>query len=133
MDPPPISYPLHTMSYAPASAPPGSETNLSAHSGSGAVNGWCTEVQPPDASSSNIGASTTHRNDQAEESIRPHRRPISSRAAPSSSRDADAGPAAKNTQSPVTAPVAAASPERSASDRFLATGPPISPPGPICA
>src|SRR6185312_8266304 len=53
------------MSYASASAPPGSAANLSAHSGSGAVNGWCTEVQPPSPFSSNIGASTTHTNDQA--------------------------------------------------------------------
>src|SRR5580692_8808336 len=121
------------MSYASASAPPGSATNLSAHSGSGAVNGWCTEVQPPSLSSSNIGASTTQRNDHAEESIRPHRFPISSRAAPSSSRDAGAGPAAKNTQSPGTAPVASASPDRSASDRFFATGPETSPAGPISA
>src|SRR5580693_8746305 len=133
MDPPPISYPLHTMSYASASAPPGSETNLSAHSGSGAVNGWCTEVQPPSPSSSNIGASTTHRNDQAVGSIRPHRRPISSRAAPSSSRAARGGPAAKNTASPGAAPTASASPDRSASDRFFATGPEISPAGPIWA
>src|ERR1700689_2829108 len=133
MDPPPISYPLHTMSYASASAPPGSATNLSAHSGSGAVNGWCTEVQPPDPSSSNIGASTTHRNDQADSSIRPPLRPISSRAAPSSSRAPWPGPAAKNTASPGAAPTAAASPDLSASERFLATEPEISPDGPLRA
>src|SRR6266849_4072842 len=98
------------MSYASASAPPGSAANLSAHSGSGEVNGWCTDVQPPSAVSSNIGASTTHRNDQADSSISPHRWPISSRAAPSSSLDAEAGPAAKNTASPGAAPTAAASP-----------------------
>jgi hypothetical protein len=121
------------MSYASASAPPGSAVNLSAHSGSGAVNGWCTDVQPPSPFSSNIGASTTHRNDQADSSIRPQRWPISSRAAPSSSRAADAGPAAKNTQSPGLAPVAAARPDRSASDRFLATGPLISADSPISA
>src|SRR5450755_34102 len=121
------------MSYASATAPPGSAANLSAHSGSGAVNGWCTEVQSPDPSSSNIGASTTHRNDQAEGSIRPHRRPISSRAAPSSSRAAVAGPAAKNTQSPGAASTAAASPDLSASERFLVTGPEISPDAPISA
>src|ERR1035437_5682672 len=133
MDPPPISYPLHTMSYASASAPPGSVVNLSAHSGKGAVNGWCTDVQPPDPPSSNIGASTTHRNDHAEESIRPPRRPISSRAAPSSSLAAMAGPAAKNTASPGAAPTAAASPDLYASDRFLATEPETSPDGPISA
>src|SRR5208282_779991 len=133
MDPPPISYPLHTMSYASASAPPGSVANLSAHSGSGAVNGWCTDVQPPAPSSSNIGASTTHRNDQADSSIRPHFWPISSRAAPSSSLAAVAGPAAKNAASPGAAPTAAASPDLSGSDRFLATGPVISPSGPISA
>src|SRR6266700_4741053 len=121
------------MSYASASAPPGSAANLSAHSGSGAVNGGYTEVQPPAPSSSNIGASTTHRNDQADSSIRPHRWLISSRAAPSSSRAAVAVPAAKNTASPGPAPTAAASPDRSASDRFFATGPAISPSGPISA
>src|SRR5271154_3943103 len=131
MDPPPISYPLHTMSYASASAPPGSVTNLPAHSGSGAVNGWCTGVQPPDSVSSNIGASTTHRNDHADSSIRPHRRPISSRAAPSSSLDGWGAPAAKNPASPGAAPPASASPDRSSSDRFFATGPKISPSGPI--
>src|ERR1700730_3393161 len=121
------------MSYASASAPPGSAVNLSAHSGRGAVTGWSTDVQPPLPSSSNIGASTTHRNDQADSSIRPHRWPISSRAAPSSSRDAEAGPAAKNAASPGPAPAAADSPDRSGSDRFLATGPAISPSGPISA
>src|SRR5581483_1047809 len=128
IEPPPTSYQLHTKSYPSASALPGASANLSAHSGSGEVNGWCTDVQPaPSAVGSNIGASTTHRNDHADSSISPHRRPISRRAAPSSSRDACAGPAAKNTQSPAAAPTAAASPERSASDRFFATGPPISP------
>ena len=37
MDPPPISVPLQTMSYASARASAGSTANLSAHSGSGAV------------------------------------------------------------------------------------------------
>src|ERR1700759_5291272 len=121
------------MSYASASAPPGSAANLSAHSGSGAVKGGGTEVQPPSPFSSNIGAATTHKNDPAASSIRPQRWPISSRAAPSSSRAADAEPAAKNTQSPRPAPVAAARPDRSASDRFLATGPVISADSPISA
>ena len=52
---------------------------------------------------------------------------ISLRAAPSSSCDERRGPAAKNTQSPGFAPTAATSPSRSASEMFLATGPPSSP------
>ena len=60
-------------------------------------------------------------------SIRPSRRPISSRAAPRSARASDVRPAAKKTQSPGSAPTAAASPARSSSLRFLATGPPSVP------
>ena len=48
---------------------------------------------------------------------------ISMRVAPSSARAAFAEPAAKNTQSPGSAPTWAARPSRSASVRFLATGP----------
>ena len=100
-----------TMSYASASAPPGSAANLSAHSGSGAVNGWCTEVQPPSPSSSNMGASTTHRNDQADcvdQAAAAGRSPAGPRRA--ARGRPGAGPAAKNTQSPGPAPVAAARP-----------------------
>src|SRR6266571_8337818 len=99
------------MSEASASAPAGSAENLSAQSGSGAVNGWCTAVQPPAPSSSNMGTSTTQVNAQAAGSMRPQRWPISSRAAPSSSRAALAEPAAKNTQSDGPAPAAARSEE----------------------
>jgi hypothetical protein len=53
---------------------------------------------------SNSGASTTQTNDQADSSIRPPRRPISSRAAPSNARDDFTGPAAKKMQSPGFAP-----------------------------
>ena len=72
-------------------------SNVSSHSGFGEVNAWCTAVQAPaptatsravaSSAASNIGASTTHTNDQAASSISPPRRPISSRAAPSSARD----------------------------------------------
>src|SRR5215475_3248682 len=82
--------------------------NLSAHSGSGAVNGWWTDVQPPAPSPVNKGASTTHRNDHWPGSMRPRRWPISSRAAPSSSRAWAGVPAAKKTQSPGAAPAAPA-------------------------
>src|SRR6185437_400529 len=116
-----------------ASAPPGSVVNLSAHSGSGEVKGWCTAVQPPASVSSNIGASTTQRNDHCEVSIRSQRLPISSRAAPRSSWEACAGPAAKNTQSPGDALTTAASPDRSDSEMFLPTGPETEPSAPISA
>ena len=59
--------------------------------------------------------------------MRPQRRPISSRAAPSSAREDLTGPAAKKTQSPGFAPTCAARPAFSSSLRFLATGPPSSP------
>ena len=63
----------------------------------GEVNAWCTAVQAPQptatspaavasAAGSNSGASTTQRKLQASSSIRPPRRPISRRAAPSSAR-----------------------------------------------
>src|SRR6266566_4558897 len=70
---------------------------------------------------------TAHTNDQALSSISPSRWPISSRAAPSSARAPSGSPAAKKTQSPGSAPAALARPSRSASDRFLATGPPSVP------
>ena len=114
---------------------PGSVSKVSMHSGFGEVKAWCTAVQAPlptatspaavaSSAGSNSGASTTQRKHQADSSIRPPRRPISSRAAPSSAREDLAGPAAKKTQSPGLAPTCAASPARSASVRFLATGPP---------
>ena len=52
---------------------------------------------------------------------------ISLRAAPSSSCEERRAPAAKKTQSPGCAPTAATSPSRSASEMFLATGPPSVP------
>ncbi len=111
---------------------------MSIQSGLGEVNAWCTAVHEPlptaTSSSSpvglNSGASTTHTNDQADSSINPTRRPISRRVAPSRARASDALPAAKNTQSPGAAPTASTRPARSASDRFLATGPPSSPSSP---
>ena len=57
----------------------------------------------------------------------PSRRPISRRVAPSRLRAADGVPAAKKMQSPGCAPTCSTSPARSASERFLATGPPSSP------
>ncbi len=74
-----------------------------------------------------MGASTTHRNDHCDSSMRAQRRPISRRAAPSRSREADLAPAAKKIASPGFAPTFSASPDSSASDRFLATGPPSVP------
>ena len=147
MEPPPISLPLHTMSYAYARAAPGSVSKVSANSGLGEVNAWCTAVQAPaptatspeataSAAGSNIGASTTHTNAQSASfaatpspaSVNsPQRRPISTRAAPSSARDSFGLPAAKNTQSPGFAPTAAASPAFSSSEMFLDTGPVSSP------
>ena len=79
---------------------------------------------------SKSGASTTQTNDQADSSIWPVRRPISSRAAPSSAREEFGAPAAKKTQSPGAAPTCSARPAFSVSDRFLATGPLSSPSSP---
>ncbi|MPM67719.1 hypothetical protein SDC9_114643 [bioreactor metagenome] len=134
IEPPPISLPLQTQSYAYASADPGSVSKVSIDSGLGEVKAWCTAVQAPSPTAtspaataslagSNSGASTTHRKLQASSSIIPVRRPISSRAAPSSSWEDLRPPAAKKIASPGRAPVAAASPSRSASVMFLATGP----------
>ena len=64
-------------------------------------------------------------------SISSSRLAISLRAAPSSSCDERRGPAAKKTQSPGFAPTASTSPARSASEMFLATGPPSSPSSPM--
>ncbi len=100
----------------------------------GEVNAWCTAVQAPEPTAtspaataspagSNIGASTTHTNANASWSIRPRRSAISSRAAPRSARELLASPAAKNTQSPGSAPTFAASPAFSSSEMFLETGP----------
>ena len=111
---------------------------LSSNSGLGAVNAWCTAVQAPDptatspcavasSAGSNSGGSTTQVNAHAFGSIRSCRLAISMRTAPSSARDDLAGPAEKKTQSPGDAPTWAANPSRSASERFLATGPPSVP------
>src|SRR6476620_1257982 len=125
MEPPPISLPLQTMSYASASAAPGSESEVSISSGRGAVNAWCTAVQLPvptamspaltaSAAGSNSGASSTQQSAHAASSINPTRRPISSRVAPSSDCAEDRSPAAKKMQSPGFAPAISASPDRSA-------------------
>ena len=82
MEPPPISLPLHTMSYAYASAEPGSVSKVSMNSALGDVNAWCTAVHAPEPTAtspdstasdagSNSGASTTHTKAQASSSIRP--------------------------------------------------------------
>src|SRR5205085_1079925 len=47
IDPPPISLPLQTMSYAYASADPGSGSNVASDSGFGDVKAWCTAVHAP--------------------------------------------------------------------------------------
>src|SRR5882672_5075309 len=61
-EPPPISEPFSTMSYALASAAPGSRARRSSWPSLGAVNGWCIAFQRFASSSySNIGKSTTHR------------------------------------------------------------------------
>ena len=91
MEPPPISLPLQTMSYASLNALPGSVSNVCIDSGFGEVKAWCTAVQAesPSATSPsltaspvglNSGASTTHRKLHADSSIRLQRRPISPRA-----------------------------------------------------
>ena len=121
---------------------PGSVSKVSSDSGLGEVKAWCTAVQapPPTATSpaatawlagSNSGASTTQQKAHGVwcRAARPGGR---SRAGWRPSRDWawDRAPAAKNTQSPGCAPTCAARPARSASDRFLATGPPSSPSSP---
>src|SRR5919206_357457 len=63
-DPLMTSLPLITMSYASDSAAPLSSAKFSRHSGVGEVKGWCMKVQEPSSVSSNIGKSTTNRNDQ---------------------------------------------------------------------
>ena len=86
------------------------------------MNGWCTEVQPPSPSSSNIGASTTHRNDHADSSMRPQRGRSPAgprRAAPG----AGVGAGGEEHASPAPAPSPRPGPDRSASERCLATGP----------
>ena len=56
MEPPPISQPSSTMSYARERSAPGSSNEPV-----GAVNGWCSASQRASASfHSNIGKSTTH-------------------------------------------------------------------------
>ena len=108
---------------------PGDSSNRSIQSAFGEVNGWCTAVQ------------ATHR--PRPRRLLEHRRvddpeerpgalvdqlaagaPISSRAAPSSACASDRGPRRRRCSRPAAAPVAAARPARSASERFLATGPP---------
>ena len=83
------------------------------------------------AGGSNSGASTTHTNAHADSSISPQRRPISSRAAPSSARD---GVGVAGGEEDAVARLrrrrARPGPSRSASERFLATGPPSSPSSP---
>ena len=92
-------------------APPGSVSNLSAHSGSGEVNGWCTAVQPPSPSSSNIGASTTQVNAQADRVDQPApRADLQPGRAEQRAGRAVGVQRAKKTQSPGPAPVAAAEP-----------------------
>ena len=60
-DPPPISQPFSTTSYAFASAPPGSDSSRCSWPSFGLVNGWCIAAQRFASSSySNIGKSTTH-------------------------------------------------------------------------
>ena len=113
-------------------------SKLSAYSGLGPVKAWCTAVHAPAPTAtsplataselgSNIGASTTQVNANVLSSIRPHRRPISRRAAPSSARLDLVAPAPKKTQSPGCAPTWAASPLFSSSLMFFATGPVSSP------
>jgi hypothetical protein len=88
---------------------------VSIDSGFGEVKAWWTAVQLPvptvmspaftaSAAGSNSGASTTQLNAQADSSIRPSRRPISSRVAPSRPCACERRPAAKKTQSPGWAP-----------------------------
>ena len=117
---------------------PGSASKESSHSGLGEVKAWwtavhaeCPSATSPSAAAApeglNSGASTTHVNAHALGSMRPQRLPISRRAAPSSSREAVGSPAAKKTQSPGSAPTFSASPARSDSEMFFATGPPSVP------
>src|ERR1035437_11079048 len=100
------------------------------NSGLGEVNAWCTAVQAPAPTAtspeataslvgSNSGASSTHRNDQADSSISAHRLPISERAAPSRAREDLVGPAAKKMASPLLASTCLASPSRSVWVRLL--------------
>ena len=99
---------------------------------------WWTAVHAPEPTAtsplsraspvgSNSGASTIHVNAHALSSISSRRAASSPRSAPSSARERLTGPAAKKMQSPAAAPVWAARPARSASDRFFATGPRSSP------
>ncbi len=116
-------------------------SKVSRNSALGEVNAWCTAVQAPEPTAtsplasasvvgSNSGASSTHTNAHADSSMRLQRLPISTRAAPSRARELLAAPAPKKMQSPGWAPTKPASPGRSASERFLATGPPSSPSSP---
>ena len=116
-------------------------TDRPANSGLGAVKAWCTAVRAPDPGDVSggggiVGGLEQRRIDDqvkahAFGSIRSRRLAISPRAAPRRARELRAEPAEKNMQSPGLAPTWAASPSRSASDGFLATGPLSVPSSPI--
>ena len=134
IEPPPISLPLHTMSYAYASADPGSVSKVSSESGFGEVNAWWTAVQAPcptadvpgglgvDASARTAARRRPTRTTRHPHRSARHRRPISSRVAPSSDWAAARPPAAKNTHRPARRRRPWRG-RRARSEMFLATGP----------
>ena len=128
IEPPPISLPLQTMSYAYASASPGAvlervdplvvgRGERVVHRGPGAGTG----LPAASVAGSNIGASTTQQNahavrvDQAGRAWRSRSGPRRAAPAPRGGRSA----AAKKTASPGLAPTASASPARCACGEVL--------------
>ena len=123
IDPPPISLPFKTISYALALIPAyGCSKYLAASlisgallimisiwSGLGEVNGWCLATQRlPSSSYSNNGKSMTHNNLNSSSFLKPNCFPNASLSSLMALRVLSSAPARIKIKSPAFAPVAAA-------------------------
>ena len=109
MDPPPISLPLSTMSYAFARTAPGSVSSRAMSSGLGLVKGWCMANQRLESSShSSRGKSTTQSGANSKGLRSPSSWPRCRRSSLRALRVLPAAPASTSTRSPGSAPKASA-------------------------